>query len=248
MKNLIAALGFLTLLPVGRKAALTPEDFGRLPAFYPLVGLVLGAGLGLLGLLAAKILPPDLTALILTAALAAATRGFHLDGLADAADALFSNQPRERKLTIMKDSRQGTFGVLAIVLAIAFKVGFLTHLAPAFPAVLALWPAWGRLGASAVAVLSVYVGEAGGLGRFMVEKSGLRELGLAALFTLGASLCFGLPAFLSAIASLVFGLALVPLWARTLGGVTGDLLGASVELTEIFGLVFFYFITLLLRS
>jgi adenosylcobinamide-GDP ribazoletransferase len=242
MKDFRAALGFLSLIPVGRGAALTPEQFGHLPAFYPLVGLVFGLALGLLGFSAGKILPPDLTALILVLLLVALNRGFHLDGLADAADALLSHRSRADKLAIMKDSRQGTFGVLAITLNIIIKIQLLTHLVPAAPWLLFLWPAWGRLGASAVAVLSRYAGNETGLGRFMVEKSGPRELVLAVLFTFVPSLACGPPALLSAAAALLFGLALVTLWHRALGGITGDLLGASVELTEIFTLLFFYLI------
>jgi len=244
MKNLRAALGFFSLLPIGRSEILTPEQFGCLPAFYPLVGLVFGLALGLMGFLAGEILPPDLTALILVLFLVVISRGFHLDGLADTADALLSHRSREDKLVILKDSRQGTFGVLAIVLSIVIKIQLLTHLVPAAPWLLLLWPAWGRLGASAVAVLSRYAGGETGQGRFMVENSGPRELGLAALFTFGPSLVFGPPALLSAAAALLFGLALVPIWHRALGGVTGDLLGASVELTEIFTLIFFYSLVL----
>ncbi|MDR2935534.1 MAG: adenosylcobinamide-GDP ribazoletransferase [Candidatus Adiutrix sp.] len=244
LKDFRAALGFLSLIPVGRSAAPTPEQLGRLPAFYPLVGLVFGLPLGFLGLSAGKILPPDLTALTLVLFLIAINRGFHLDGLADTADALFSHQSRAEKLAIMKDSRQGTFGVLAITLSVIIKIHLLTNLVPAAPWLPFLWPAWGRLGASAVAGLSRYVGEETGLGRFMVEKSGPRELGLAALFTFAPSLFGGPPALLTAAAALLFGLALVPAWHRALGGVTGDILGASVELTEIFALLFFYFIRL----
>jgi len=242
LKTFWVALGFLSLAPVGRKEELTPEQFGRLPAFYPLVGLVFGLALGLLEPLAGTFLPPDLSALALVVFLVVINRGFHLDGLADTADALLSHRSRERKLAILKDSRQGTFGVLALVLAIIIKIHLLTHLVSATPWLVLLWPAWGRLGASAVAVLSSYAGAETGQGRFMVEKSGPRELGLAILFTFGPSLVFGRPALLAAAIALLFGLALVPLWHRALGGVTGDLLGASVELTEIAALAALFFI------
>jgi len=242
IKDFRAALGFLSLIPVGRSAALTPEQLGHLPAFYPLVGLVFGLALGALEF--SGLLPPDLAALALVSLLVALNRGFHLDGLADAADALLSHRSRAEKLAILKDSRQGTFGVLAITLNIIIKIQLLSHLLPAAPWLPFLWPAWGRLGASAVAALSRYAGGETGLGRFMVERAGPRELGLAALFTFAPSLLGGPPALLSAAAALLFGLALVPLWHRALGGVTGDLLGASVELTEIFALLFFYFINL----
>ena len=244
LKNFRAALGLLSLLPIGWDETFPPERFGRLPAFYPLVGLVFGLFLGLLGFLAGKFLPPDLTALALVIFLIAINRGFHLDGLADTADALLSHRSRAEKLEILKDSRQGTFGVLAIVLNVVLKVQLLTHLIPAAPWLLFLWPAWSRLGASAVAGLSRYAGAETGLNYFMVEKSGFREVGLATLFTFFPSLFCGYPALMSAAAALFFGLALVPVWRRALGGITGDLLGASIELTEIFTLLFLYFLIL----
>ena len=234
-----AALGFLSLVPIGRSQTLTPEQLGRLPAFYPLVGLVLGLALRLVERLTA--LPPDLDALALVLILIILTRGFHLDGLADTADALLSHRPRAEKLVILKDSRQGTFGVLAIVLDVVIKIQLLAHLVPSAPWLLYLWPAWGRLGASTVAGLSRYVGGETSPSRFMVEGAGPRELGLAALFTFGPSLFFGLPAFLAAVAALGGGLALVLVWRRAVGGATGDFLGASVELTEIFTLLILYF-------
>ena len=240
LKTFKAALGFLSLLPVGRGETLTPEQLGRLPAFYPLVGLTFGAASAVLWFFGGKILPPDLFALFLVLFLVVINRGFHLDGLADSADALLSHRSREEKLAIMKDSRQGAFGVLAIVLSITVKIQLLTHILPAAPWIILLWPAWGRLGASAVAVLSRYVGGEAGLGRWMVEKSGPRELGLAVLCTFVPGLFFGPPALLAAAVALLFGLALIPIWHRALGGVTGDMLGASVELTEIFILLFVY--------
>ena len=239
-----AALGFLSIAPVGRGREITPEQLGRLPAFYPLIGLVFGATLGAFWLWPGKILPPDLTALLLVLLLAVINRGFHLDGLADTADALLSHRSREKKLAIMKDSRQGAFGVLAMIFDIIIKIQLLTHLIPVVPWIILLWPVWGRLGASAAAVLGSYAGTETGLGRHMVEKSGLRELGLAALFTLAPSLFFGPMALLAAAAALLFGLALTLVWHRALGGVTGDILGASVELTEIFALLVVYFLIL----
>jgi cobalamin synthase len=92
--------------------------------------------------------------------------------------------------------------------------------------------------------LSRYAGAETGLNYFMVEKSSFREVGLAALFTFVPSLFCGFTALMSAAAALFFGLALVPVWRRALGGITGDLLGASIELTEIFTLLFLYFLIL----
>ena len=240
LKTFWAALGFLSLVPTGRTTLLSPEEFGRFPAYYPPVGFLFGLDLFILWLLGNLILPPMATAILVVTLLVVLNRGFHLDGLADAADALFSHKSREVKLAIMKDSRQGTFGVLAIVLDIMIKVQFVTIAAPLAPWVLLMWPVWGRVAASVVAVRSSYVGGDNGLGRWMVENSTSRELFFAALFTLVISLFGGGAAILTAAAAIFFGFFMTWVWKKALGGVTGDLLGATIELTEIFVIFVFY--------
>jgi len=96
--------------------------------------------------------------------------------------------------------------------------------------------------ASVVAVNSQYVGSEGGLGRYMVENSTPRELFYAAMFSLILSLFFGFAAALSCLAAIACGFALTFVWHRSLGGVTGDLLGATIELTEIIIITFFFII------
>lgn len=235
-----ATVGFLSIIPAARNRMLTPEDFGRFPAFYPAVGLLFGVDMFILWHLCSLALPPSASAIVVVLFLIVVNRGFHVDGLADAADALCSHKSRERMLLILKDSRQGTFGVLAIVLDVLLKIQLVTLAAPLAPWVLILWPVWGRVASSVVAVRSVYVGEDTGLGRWMAENSTWRELFFAALFTLLISLLGGGAAVLTALAAVFCGLALTWVWARTLGGITGDLLGATIELTEIFTLFLFY--------
>jgi adenosylcobinamide-GDP ribazoletransferase len=235
-----AALGFLSIIPSGRQKSLEPEEFGRFPAFYPAVGLVFGLLLYLVHFLLSPFLPAGALAVILCAFLIILNRGFHVDGLADAADALFSHKSLEQKLIILKDSRQGTFGVLAIVLDVLLKVQLLESALPLAPWILILWPVWGRAAASVVAVRSDYVRSEGGLGRWMVENSGHKELLLAALFSILLSVFGGWAAIASAHLALFFGFFLTWVWKKSLGGVTGDLLGASIELCEILTIVVFY--------
>ncbi len=243
LRTFWATLGFLSIVPAGRSRLLTPEEFGRFPAFYPAVGLVFGVDMFILWLLASLVLPPSPAAVLVVVFLIAVNRGFHLDGLADAADALLSHKSREQKLLIMKDSRQGTFGVLAIVLDVLWKVQFVALAAPSAPWVLIMWPVWGRLASSVVAVRGAYAGADSGLGRWMLENSTWRELFFAALFSLLVSLFGGGAAILTAVAAVFFGFFLNWVWARTLGGVTGDLLGATIELTEISTITLFYILT-----
>jgi len=240
LRTFWATLGFLSIVPTGRSTLLTPEEFGRFPAYYPAVGLLFGIDLFIIWHLGSLVFPPTAVAIMVVALLIIDNRGFHVDGLADAADALLSHKSREQKLLIMKDSRQGTFGVLAIVLDVLFKVQFVALVAPAASWALIMWPVWGRLAASVIAVKGTYVGAESGLGRWMVENSGFRELFWAALFTFVVSLFGGGAALLTAAAAIICGFLLNWVWNRTLGGLTGDLLGATIELTEIFTLSLFY--------
>ena len=241
LKTFWAALGFLSIVPTGRSTLLTPEELGRFPAYYPAVGLLFGLDLFIIWHIGCFLhFPPPAVAIMVVALLIIDNRGFHVDGLADAADALLSHKSREQKLLIMKDSRQGTFGVLAIVLNVLFKVQFVAIVAPLASWALILWPVWGRLGASVIAVKGSYVGAETGLGRWMVENSTNKELFWAALFTSVVSLFGGGAALLAAAAAIVCGFFLNWVWNKSLGGLTGDLLGATIELTEIFTLGLFY--------
>ena len=242
IRNFLATIGFLSIIPTGRTSILTPDEFGHLPAFYPAVGGLFGLAMFILWHLCSLVLPSGPSAVLVVVFLVVINRGFHLDGIADAADALFCHKSRDQKLLIMKDSRQGTFGVLAIVLDILLKVQFVALVAPLAPWVLILWPVWGRLAASVVAVRSSYAGGSNGLGKWMVDNSTHRELWWALGFTVLASSFGGEPAILVALLSGGLGLIFTWIWEKALGGITGDLLGATIELVEILTILIFFII------
>lgn len=239
-KHFGATLGFLSIIPTGRTEILTPEEFGLFPAYFPAVGLVFGLAMFGLWHLCALVLPPGPSAVLVVVLLVVLNRGFHLDGLADAADALFSHKSREQKLLILKDSHQGTFGVLAIVLDILLKVQFVALVAPLAPWALILWPMWSRLTFSVLCVHGYYVPGVQGLSWWIVENSTWRELWLALGFTLLVGLIGGLPAFVTSCVAFGSGFIFFWIWEKALGGVTGDLLGASIELTEIYTIILFF--------
>ena len=115
MRSFITALQFLTRIHLVKQEDLTAEDFGRSTRFFPLVGAVLGclyllAALACLALLG---LPSYTAKAILVILPILLTGGLHCDGFMDAVDGLFSGRSRERMLEIMKDSRAGSFGVVA---------------------------------------------------------------------------------------------------------------------------------------
>ncbi|MDR2367738.1 MAG: adenosylcobinamide-GDP ribazoletransferase [Deltaproteobacteria bacterium] len=236
LKTILDCTAFLTLIPIRTEGELTETEMGRFPACYPVVGLILGFTYFILATLMGWAgLPVATMAVLLVISQAILTRGFHLDGLADCADALLSHKSLERKLEILKDSHQGTFGVLAIVTSFAVKATVLASLGAGGaipPHLLLLFPIWGRLSASVVATLSKPLGSGGGLGYAMVAHSGSSELILAGLFSLIMSLAFGLRSFMCALLAIAVGYLLTKVWKAALGGVNGDLLGATVELGE----------------
>ncbi|MDR3203548.1 MAG: adenosylcobinamide-GDP ribazoletransferase [Deltaproteobacteria bacterium] len=240
-KNIRRTASFLTILPPLEQQTLGPDDFGNLPAYFPAVGLILGV-LALIAFWLFNLihLPIAITSSLTVALLIILTRGFHLDGLADTCDALLSHKSLEKKFEILKDSHLGTFGVAAIALDIWLKVSLLTSLAQPDgidPYVILLFPLWGRLTTSTVATLSSYARSEGGLSYYMIERSNLKQLMLALATSLIISILFGFKPFVAAMGAFLLGLILVKVWRQALGGATGDLLGASVEIGEIFSLI-----------
>lgn len=241
LRLFVNVLAFLTILPLDKDERFTPEDFGRFSGMFPLVGLLLGLFLFLARYaMEATGVPDQATVIVLVTLLVVATRGFHLDGLADTMDALLSHRSREDKLRIMKDPHQGTFGVLSIVLDVMLKCALLGALfgTDLLPAALILFPVWGRLAASVSSTTCCYARREGGLSPPVVELAGRREFLEASVFTVAVSALFGLPALAAAAFALAWAFGLTFVWNRTLGGVTGDLLGASIEITEVATLFF----------
>jgi len=111
------AWSFLTIVPAPTWSP-SPGVLATSAAFFPLVGLALGALLGILGLMLDQILPAGPVAVLILATEALLTGGLHLDGLQDTADGVFGGRTRDQRLEIMKDSRIGAFGTIAAVVAL----------------------------------------------------------------------------------------------------------------------------------
>lgn len=228
------ALRFLTLAPISWRTADDGQHFpASLPFFVPvgmLVGALVASVAGILGLF----LPQGVTAMLAIAMLAAVSGFLHLDGLADSADGLLSSRPRERRLEIMKDSRSGAMGIVAVVLVLLTKYAALSAVpAELFLPALLLMPMAGR---SAILLMMAglpYAREEGGLGSLFYSGDS-KKAALVGLLLL--VLCLALSASSRFIpAMIVFGgaVAIFCRWCRaSLGGATGDTLGAVCELAE----------------
>ena len=126
-----AMLSFITRLPVPRRwsQGLDFEHYSRGIITFPLIGLLLGAISGLVFMVLQAWCGVPLAALFSVLVLALMTGGFHLDGLADTCDGVFSARSRDRMLEIMRDSRLGTHGGLALIFVVLAKILVLSELA-----------------------------------------------------------------------------------------------------------------------
>ncbi len=230
------ALAFLTLWPVRfRDDEITEADIGASRFAYPLVGLLIGlALLASSELLARAGVPPATASFLLVAAWVALSGGLHLDGLADTFDGLFLPGEPGRRLAVMRDPHVGTFGVAAIVLVLLGKYAALGSLAGR-PRSLTL------LGAAILARTSILIvaGSAPyarpeGTGRALTDATRPRDALLALFLCLATgSILRGWPGLLAATTVAAFSWGLAQFAKPRLGGVTGDILGADVELAEL---------------
>lgn len=235
------ALMLLTRLPAGQLKDPAPTITASAWAF-PLAGLAVGAGAALVFWGAAFALPLPLAALLALITQITLTGALHEDGLADLTDGIWGGQTTERRLDIMRDSRIGTYGTLALILSVALRWQALTYLAGQdFNAALLAVIVLAMLSRVAPVVLLAILPAArpDGLGH-SARAVPWSFVAIAALIALSPSLLPVVPllplATILAVQALIT-LALARLALRRLGGQTGDVLGAGQQLAEIAGLV-----------
>lgn len=232
MNGFWLALSFLTTLPA-RPVAYAPDGLGRAAAWFPVIGLLLGLLLAGVHTAALWLLGPAVAAVLVVVASAGLTGALHLDGLADCCDGLLAPVSRERRLEILRDPRVGSFGVVGVTLALLLKAAAVYSLPAALPGLLlapvfARW--WILLAAQQPAA------RPGGLGSSFAASLTPRSLALAGilpLLLLGGSLWFDHGVLAGAVLAALAVLGVLRLARARIGGVTGDVYGAVVELAEI---------------
>jgi adenosylcobinamide-GDP ribazoletransferase len=233
LRALLAALTFLTRIPLGRTVVLDGDDVARAGPAFPLVGAGIGAAVGGIAATLAHPLSPLVAVVLALAAGTVLTGALHLDALADAADALGARS-RERALEIMRDHAIGAYGAAAIALDLLIKAATLSVLVDRAD-VLRFAVAAGALSRLTPVLLAAwlpYARPGGGAGASLT-RGGRRRAAVAALVALAIAVAVaGLDGAIVSACGAAVAVLLARAFYLWLGGVTGDALGAAVELTE----------------
>jgi adenosylcobinamide-GDP ribazoletransferase len=232
MRYLRLAFSLMTTLPAGRINDLQASDTGRAAIWFPLVGAVIGvitfAGWALFH----HFLPPNPAAVLTLLVWVLLSGGLHLDGLTDCCDGLLSAASPERRLEIMADPHVGTFGMLGLVLALGLKGSAIFALTPekalfiiVFAACFSRWLV--MIGAKQP--LARNEGMAADL------AAGLKNGSVysAAVLPVMLIVIGGWPAALAAAFACLSAVAIFSFAGKRIGGVTGDVLGLTIEISEI---------------
>jgi adenosylcobinamide-GDP ribazoletransferase len=232
--DLRSAILFITILPAGKNVAYSPMGMIR---FFPVVGLIIGALLVMFDLAVSQLWAPPVAALLDLLFLVAVTGAFHLDGLGDTADGIFSHRSRERALEIMKDSRTGMMGLVAVVCGLAVKLaGIWSVKSTGTPVqmmiLLLIVPAYSRA-SMIVGIRALNYGRKGeGTGRQHFSRPiGLKDF----VYCLIPLVLSGFLGYKGLVLNILFfvGTALILVfYKKKMNCITGDMLGAMNEVME----------------
>jgi adenosylcobinamide-GDP ribazoletransferase len=240
LSGFVFAVQHLTIIPLKSGRPFDERKLGRSSMFFPLVGLILATLIIALDLLTGNLFPPSVRPAILIVSLIIFTGGIHLDGFMDTADGVLSGRSRERKLEIMRDSRVGAFGVIALFSLLLLKysliAGFIgKEIYPPLIMMIVL----GR-GAMTLAIGKFPYARAEGLGSVYLKYTGNFEVFVAGLISfIVAFACSGVGGLLIFLIMLIFTWIICSYFKKVLGGLTGDTYGALNEILEVLLLIIY---------
>jgi len=239
MKGFLRALQFLTIIRISRNLDITEEKLGNSMACFPLVGLLIGLILVGVRTVLDTVLPSSLVDILVIVTLVVVAGYFHLDGFADTVDGLAGGTDREKTLDIMRDSRIGSFAVTGLILLLILKVFALMEVPEEIKnRTLLIMPVLGRWATVQLAAFFDYARSGPGTALAFTQFAGKKEAIISTLMTAaivtGLFLLQGLFIFLFVgMFTFLFGL----FFKRRVGGVTGDIMGAGCELSELITLL-----------
>lgn len=234
------ALRFMTIVPVpSSDAATAPDWLSRCAKYFPAVGIGIGAASAVMLLLAGEIWGPVIAALLAVATSIVVTGALHEDGLADTADGFGGGRSVEKRLAIMKDSRIGAYGTLALAFGVALRVTALAEM-PLWSGAAALIAAHAAARITPAFAMNAlpYAGDTAAMKVSYTDAPvSANDIRLALIVVVCALVPLAFISILSVTSGLLLGAGLataIALWARRLiGGYTGDVLGAIEQMFEI---------------
>jgi adenosylcobinamide-GDP ribazoletransferase len=234
--SFLVAMQFMTRLPVSGRVRHTPDALAKSAVFFPAIGLLIGLGGAGLYLLLSPHVSRDVTVVLILVYAVAVTGGLHEDALGDAADGFGGGWEKDQVLAIMRDSRIGSFGAIAITLGLLARFVFLTNLAPGrFIGFFIAGQVLGRWTALPLAFFlpSARENEAG-QGKLIASKITAASFGAGTILAAAivAIALKGAAAWAAGAAAVIAAASGFYFWRR-IGGITGDCLGATNQLTEI---------------
>jgi len=230
----LAALHFLTTIPLTPRRIFTERELGRSLAFYPIVGVLIGIVLIAAQFGSALIVSANISAVLVLVVWVLITGALHLDGFMDACDGLFSHRATDERLRIMRDVHVGAWGVIGVVLLLIGKFALVQS---ADAVALLLAPTLARWALS-VSVVAFPYGRAEGRGRTIKENASRKELIIATLSVLVVTLLAApILGVVTWIAVLITTLLVARFALDRLPGLTGDVYGMITEVSEVVALL-----------
>ena len=244
----LAALQFLTTIPIPWRREVSPEELGRSAGYFPVIGLIIGLILVGLNWLFGLILPSAVVNALLIVSLVVISGALHLDGFVDTCDGIAGHKPTEDRWQVMHDSRVGGFGIVGVVRLLLVKYVSLNSIPePLLMMALVLMPVISRW-AMVYAVFAYPYAKPSGLGKAFKQRTSWPRFTMATLIALVVVVALALLAGLAIIFIMfltwVMTVAMAAYFKSKFSGLTGDTYGAINELAEVGVLIF---ITLLVR-
>jgi len=238
MKHLIILIQFLTRIPINIHLDVKREDLSKAVVYFPIVGYIIGGILSLIYLGLNDSIDQLILVFLIVMIQVVITGGLHIDGLSDTFDGIYSGRKKEQILVIMKDPNVGIFGVLSIFFVIMFKFLLLYKISNAVLWVLLLMPVFSRF----CVILASYIGDyarKSGLGNLFIGQVTKSQLIVGFICTL-IPLYFMPKLYIGLVINLIFTIWFVKYISKKIDGITGDTLGAIVELNEVMFLMVIY--------
>jgi adenosylcobinamide-GDP ribazoletransferase len=236
--GLILAFEFFSRLPLRKNVDFTEKNISFCIFFMPFVGLCIGFFAAIVFSLISR-LDLLIASFLTVTSILILTGGLHLDGLADTFDGFFSNREKDKTLEIMKDSRIGTFGTIAIILVLLGKIILIYKIRDITLIAIILSLGNARL-ATSINISHRNSAKNEGLGFLFYKSKPLKKVIISTILYIILVLIVNPFNILPLIGTIIFGLAFARWSDRKIGGLTGDVNGATIELGEIISLLVFW--------